>query len=71
MIIGNTQKQIREARAEAGLSAREAAELVGVSMMTWQRWEGQTSRPTSIPKACWELFLLKVGQHPTHILKER
>ncbi len=70
-MVKNKQNQLRKARAEAGLSAREAAELVGVSMMTWQRWEGQTSRPTAISPACLELFLLKVGQHPTHKLKER
>lgn len=52
-------KEIRAAREAAGLSARQAAELVGVTTVTWQRWEGQTSRKTKIPAACWELFLLK------------
>ena len=50
---------VRAARKAAGLSARQAAELVGVTTVTWQRWEGQTSRQTTIPTACWELFLIK------------
>ena len=50
---------VRAARQAAGLSARQAAELVGVTTITWQRWEGQTSRKTQIPTACWELFLIK------------
>lgn len=53
------QADIRAARESAGLSARQAAELVGVTTLTWQRWEGQTSRKTKMPAACWELFLLK------------
>lgn len=67
----NLQMQLRRTREVAGLSAREAASLVGVSIVTWQRWEGQSSRPTTIPFAHWELFLLKVGQHPTHVMPER
>lgn len=49
---------IKAAREAAGLSAREAAALVGVTTVTWQRWEGQTSRATEIPYAHWTLFLL-------------
>ena len=62
---------IRAAREAAGLSAREAASLVEVTTVTWQRWEGQTSRATEIPFAYWELFLLKTGKHPTHLMIER
>lgn len=65
------QTQLKEAREAVGLSAREAASLVEVSTVTWQRWEGQSSRPTTIPFAYFELFLLKVGKHPTHIMIER
>ena len=54
-----TAATVRAARKAAGLSARQAAELVGVTTVTWQRWEGQTSRKTTIPAACWELFLIK------------
>ena len=34
---------IKAAREAAGLSAREAAGLVGVTTLTWQRWEGQSA----------------------------
>lgn len=62
---------IRAARESAGLSAREAAALVGVTTVTWQRWEGQSSRATEIPYAHWNLFLLLVGEHPTSTLSAR
>lgn len=58
-------KALRAAREEAGLSAREAAELIGVTTITWQRWEGQTSRKTMIPSGYWELFLLKTRKSLT------
>jgi DNA-binding transcriptional regulator YiaG len=64
-------ESIRAAREAAGLSAREAASLVDVTTVTWQRWEGQTSRATEIPFVYLELFLLKTGTHPTHVLSER
>lgn len=62
---------IRAAREAAGLSAREAASLVGVTTVTWQRWEGQSSRATEIPWAPWNLFLLLVGAHPAFTLSAR
>jgi len=62
---------IKAAREAAGLSAREAANLVGVTTITWQRWEGQSSRETEIPYAHWSLFLLMVGKHPEFILSPR
>lgn len=65
------QTQLREAREAAGLSVELAARLVEVTPGTWRRWEGQTSRATTIPFAYWELFMLKVGRHPTHRMIER
>ena len=65
--MDNKAKAAREA---AGLSAREAAELVGVSMVTWQVWEGQTKRKTEIPFATLEYFKMATGTHPTHVLSE-
>ena len=62
---------IKAAREAAGLSAREAAALVGVATLTWQRWEGQSSRATEIPYAHWNLFLLLVGEHPVFTLSAR
>lgn len=66
-----TPTEIRAIRLQAGLSAREAAELVRVTTVTWQRWEGQTARATTIPFADWELFLLKTGQHPEYTLVKK
>lgn len=62
---------IKAAREAAGLSAREAAAAVGVTTLTWQRWEGQSSRTTEIPYAHWNLFLLLVGKHPVFTLSLR
>ena len=62
---------IREAREAAGLSAREAAALVGVTTLTWQRWEGQSARTTEIPYAHWNLFLLLTGSHPVCRLEKK
>lgn len=62
---------IKAAREAAGLSAREAAALVGVTPITWQRWEGQSSRATEIPYAHWNLFLLLTGKHPVFLLSAR
>lgn len=55
---------LKHLRLNSGLSAREAASIVGVTMVTWQRWEGQTIRDTKIPYAAWALFLLAIGKHP-------
>lgn len=68
--MSNAEK-IREAREAAGLSAREAAALVGVTTLTWQRWEGQSSRTTEIPYAHWNLFLLLTGNHPVYGLVKK
>lgn len=62
---------IKAAREAAGLSAREAAGLVGVTTLTWQRWEGQSRRATEIPYAHWNLFLLLTGKHPVFVLSSR
>ena len=58
-------KELKIARKAAGLTAAAAAKLVGVSTVTWQRWEGQTARKTEIHYAHWELFLLRTGTHPS------
>ena len=50
------QADLRAARKALGLTCQAAAELVGVKLITWQRWEGQTSRQTDPPKAAAELF---------------
>ncbi len=64
-------EQVKQARLAAGLSARDAGELVGVSGLTWQRWEGQSSRNTEIPYAAWQLFLLRTNQHPEYTMQKK
>lgn len=66
-----SENEARAAREAAGLSAREAADVVGVTIVTWQRWEGQTARKTEIPFATLEYFKLVTATHPTHVLSER
>ncbi len=64
-------EQVKQARIAAGLSARESGAMVGVSGLTWQRWEGQSSRTTEIPYAHWNLFLLLTGSHPIYRLEKK
>lgn len=65
------QQQLKDARMRLNLTTKEAASLLDVSEITFQRWEGQTSSKKTIPFAYWELFLLKTGCHPTHKLIEK
>lgn len=51
-----TPQEIKEARADAGLTQQQAANLVHVSLNAWQKWEGGQVK---INQAAWELFLLK------------
>lgn len=54
-----TAEQIYEARAEAGLTMKEAAALIHSTLRTWQDWEGGIS---NMHAGLWELFLLKTHQ---------
>lgn len=60
-----TPETLRTIRETAGLSCPQAAALVGVTVLTWRRWEGQSARLTEIPFAAHEFFLLRIGAHPT------
>jgi DNA-binding transcriptional regulator YiaG len=51
-----SQSDLRASRKALGLTCQAAADLVGVKLITWQRWEGQTSRQTEPPRAAAELF---------------
>lgn len=50
--------EIKTARAAAGLTQMQAAELVHVDLRTWQKWEGEERE---INLAAWELFRLKIA----------
>ena len=66
-----TQAELKELRQSLGLKDFECAEKVYVTRLTWQRWEGQTSKTGIIPRAQEELFLLKVGLHPDYKLVKK
>jgi DNA-binding XRE family transcriptional regulator len=66
-----TDNKAKAAREAAGLSAREAAELVQVATVTWQVWEGQTKRKTEIPFATLEYFKLVTGTHEDYALVKK
>ena len=62
-----TPEAIRAARDAAGLTQAEAAELVHLGRaVRWSEYE----RGHPMDAARWELFLVKVGQHPAlpHVL---
>jgi DNA-binding XRE family transcriptional regulator len=69
--MSDLQQQLKAARKRLSLTTKEAAMLLEVSEITFQRWEGQTVMKKTIPFAYWELFLLKTGSHPTHALIEK
>ena len=52
------QQEIKKARKAAGLTQKQAGELLSVGVRTWQRWEyGERKMST----AMLELFLIKTG----------
>jgi DNA-binding transcriptional regulator YiaG len=54
-----TALEISAARAAAGLTQTEAAELLYVSLRAWQLWEADSR---TMAPALFELFLLKTNQ---------
>ena len=50
-----TPTQIKQARLDAGLTQQAAADLVGVSIKSWQAYEGGWR---NIRPATWRLFQL-------------
>ena len=51
-----TPESIKRVRLAAGLTQTQAAELVHVTLRSWQRYEAGEKR---IHPAMWELFLIK------------
>ncbi len=60
--------EITAVRQAAGLTQAKSAHLVHVAIGTWKQYEAGTRTPHA---ALWELYLLKSGQHPTHIISEK
>jgi DNA-binding XRE family transcriptional regulator len=57
-----TPAAIAKARAEAGHSQAQAAELVGLSGQA--RWSEYEAGYTNMDPVRWTLYLLLTGQHP-------
>lgn len=64
------QQELKAARTRLNLTTKEAATLLDVSELTFQRWEGQTSSKKTIPFVYWQYFLLITNSHPTYRLIE-
>jgi putative transcriptional regulator len=52
-------KALAAARESSGLAQAQAADVLGISVRTWQEWE-QGRRP--VPGMALELFKIKTGQ---------
>lgn len=62
-------QDIRAVREEAGLTQFAAAHIAGLAgWRQWSAWESGERRPAA---QAWELFLLRIGKHPTYLLVER
>ncbi len=58
MMPNPTPAQIKQARLDAGLTQQAAADLVGLSIKSWQAYEGGWR---NIRPATWRLFNLLTG----------
>lgn len=56
-----TPQEIAAARTTASQTTTEAAAEVHAAARTWQQWEAGDRK---MPRAVWELYLLRTGQHP-------
>ena len=65
------QSELGSSRKEAGLTTKQAAALLKVKEVTFQRWEGQTARKTVMPNPIWQYFLLLIDRHPVYRLIRR
>ncbi|WP_210532016.1 helix-turn-helix domain-containing protein [Pantoea ananatis] len=65
--------EIKRLRMKAGLTQREAAELVGVSLNYWQRKElsEESKQFRRVSRSEFLLLQLLAGEHPDFILIKR
>jgi DNA-binding transcriptional regulator YiaG len=61
--IQPTPNDIFGARHNAKLTQQQAADLIGYSRRGWQDAENGKNK---LHPAAWALFLLAIGQHPSH-----
>jgi hypothetical protein len=57
-----TPAEIRQTRLEAGLTQKEAAELVHLGAA--QRWAEHEKGVRVMDRGRWELFAIKIDRHP-------
>jgi DNA-binding transcriptional regulator YiaG len=61
-ISNPTPAEIRAARDRAGLTMKEAAELIYSTLRTWQDWEAEGDTNRRMHPGLFELFQIKTGQ---------
>lgn len=61
-----TPEQVKQARTTAGLTQKQAAEVIYKKILAWQRYE---SGDREMDVALYELFMLKTGQVELEIVK--
>lgn len=68
-----TPEDIIELTKKHNLTRAQAAGLISVSVNTWHNWTAKvdTKDHRQMPLTAWELFLLKIDEHPTYKLVER
>jgi hypothetical protein len=73
-VIGQpTPEEIRALIKKHGITREQAATLVHASLRAWHNWCAPVggSNHREMPKAAWELLLLKLGEHPHQKLVDK
>lgn len=60
-----SKEEVQAARRAAGISQKDAAELVHLSSFT--RWSEYERGERNMDEARFELFKIKTGQHPEYV----
>lgn len=61
--LSPTPEEVKEARLSAGITQKDAADLIGRHVNRWSEYENGVY---PMPPPLWELFLVKTNQHPTY-----
>ena len=66
-----TPADVKEARISAGLTLKEAAEIFGYQLNTWQMKESAGKATSSVASGFPMMILLLAGKHPEYVLCKR
>lgn len=68
-----TAQELRDLLKKHSLARHEVATLLSVSTSAWHKWTTMEDKEEhrKIPKAIYELLLLKLGEHPTQKLVDK